>query len=156
MNWIFHTDNNLIYYENKPLKERFPEVEKNMNTAKAIKSILRGGIPNVKIYCVHKLTSSLRNCDGFGRKSEIHGIGTNNIDYTNNYIDHYSCKSTEEFANKMNIGDVLHMKDNILDRIKVYFDYNEVTKAKIDYLDKYIPQFSTSNLRNNLIARIKI
>ena len=28
LNWIFHTDNNLLYYENRPLKIRFPEKEK--------------------------------------------------------------------------------------------------------------------------------
>ena len=155
LNWILHTDNNLIYYENKPLKERFPEVEKKKNKLKSVKSILRGGIPNIKINCVHRLTGGLRNCDGFGRKSKAHGISTNNIDYTNYYIDHYASKSTEEFANKMNKGDVLHMKDNIFDRINAYFVYNEVTKEKIDYFDKCIPGFNTSNVRNNLISRIK-
>ena len=26
LNWIFHTDNNLLHYENKTLKERFPDI----------------------------------------------------------------------------------------------------------------------------------
>ena len=51
LNWVFHTDNNLIYYENRTLKERFPEVEekakKNINAPHCIKSILRGHIPNI-------------------------------------------------------------------------------------------------------------
>ena len=43
LNWLFHTDNNLLYYENKPLKERFPQVDENAKKYKkpqGIKSIL--------------------------------------------------------------------------------------------------------------------
>jgi hypothetical protein len=29
LNWVYHTDNNILYYENRPLKERFPEIEDN-------------------------------------------------------------------------------------------------------------------------------
>ena len=28
LNWNIHTDNNLIHYDNRTLKERFPEKEK--------------------------------------------------------------------------------------------------------------------------------
>jgi len=60
LNWIFHTDNNLLHYENRPLKERFPEKEdkakKNINnTTQGIKSILKGHIPRIKINCAHSL-----------------------------------------------------------------------------------------------------
>ena len=50
LNWIMHTDNNHIYYENKPLKIRFPNSEKSFKIA-GIKSILKGKIPNIKIIC---------------------------------------------------------------------------------------------------------
>ena len=61
LNWVYHTDNNLIYYDNRPLKIRFPEVEPNARNnfnkrRSCVKSILRGHIPNVFIHCVHKLT----------------------------------------------------------------------------------------------------
>ena len=29
LNWVFHTDNNQLYYENGTLKKRFPEIEEN-------------------------------------------------------------------------------------------------------------------------------
>ena len=50
LNWVFHTDNNLIYYDNRSLFERFPEIERdaiiNKNYSQRVKSILRGNISN--------------------------------------------------------------------------------------------------------------
>ena len=47
LNWVVHTDNNKIHYENKSLFERFPEVEKNAKeknngVTHRVKCILRG------------------------------------------------------------------------------------------------------------------
>ena len=50
------------------------------------------------------------------------------------YIKHYFCKSTEEFINKINKGDVLHYKTNIMERIKVYFKMNSITIEKINLI----------------------
>ena len=155
LNWIFHTDNNKLYYENKSLKERFPEIQKDLHTLKGIKSILKGHIPNVIIENIHFLNNRLKNCNGYGRPVIIEGSGTYNIDYTNYYIDHYASKSTEEFAKKINKGDVLHQLNNKFSRIKASFEYNEVTQEKIDYFDKHVPGFSTSSLKEELIQRLK-
>ena len=40
LNWVMHTDNDKIYYENKPLKIRFPITKKTLKVA-AIKSIFK-------------------------------------------------------------------------------------------------------------------
>jgi hypothetical protein len=141
LNWVFHTDNNLLYYENRPLKERFPEKEdkakKNINNiSQGIKSILKGHIPNIKINCVHSLNSKLKSCDGFGNIKKINGIITSQPDFRNYYIDHYNFKSTEEFINKINTGDALFFKDNQIDRIKVYFGINKITLEKIQLVEK--------------------
>ena len=141
LNWIFHTDNNLLYYDNRPLKIRFPEREKRARGVKkgsriGIKSILKGKIPNIKIECVHTLNHKLKSCDGFGNPKEVEGIITRDADFYYYYIDHYYCKSTEEFINKINRGDVLHKKKNIMQRINTYFSYNKITKEKIDLIEK--------------------
>ena len=57
LNWIFHTDNNLMHYENRPLKERFPEIEdkakKNINnTTQGIKSILNNILIVLNLYFI--------------------------------------------------------------------------------------------------------
>ena len=140
LNWIFHTDNNLLYYDKRPLKIRFPEREKKARGVKigdwnGIKSILKGKIPNIKIECVHTLNHKLKSCDGFGNPKEIEGIITRPADFEYYYIDHYYCKSTEEFINKVNRGDALYGYVNIIDRIKTYFAYNEITLKKIELIE---------------------
>jgi hypothetical protein len=137
LNWIFHTDNNLLYYDNRPLKERFPEREikargKKNGTSNGIKSILKGHIPRIEINCIHTLNHNLKNCDGFGNPTKIVGISCERSDFEYYYIDHYNFKSTQEFIDKVNKGDVLFYKDNIIERIRVYFALNKMTKEKID------------------------
>ena len=156
LNWFLHTDNDKIYYENKTLKERFPITENRIKKLKSIKTILKGHIPNITISNVHFINKQLKSCDGYGNPSNIIGIGTFNVDFNDYYIDHYSFKSTEEFVNKMNKGDVLYNKDNIYERIKVYFDVNKITKEKIDYFDKKLPFFNESKLRKDLLNKIYI
>ena len=137
LNWVLHTDNGNIYYENKPLAIRFPNSKKSYANA-AIKSILRGRNSHFVINCVHKLNEKFKTCDGFGRKTHIKGISTDIVDNEYYYIDHYFCKSTEEFINKINKGDVLYFQDNFIDRIRVYFEVNKVTNKKIDYIKNHL------------------
>ena len=141
LNWIFHTDNNLLYYDNRSLKERFPETElkargKNIGRRSVIKSILKGHIPKIKINCVHTLNHNLKNCDGFGNPAKIVGLCGEKTDFEYYYIDHFNFKSTQEFIDKVNKGDVLYFKDNIIQRIRLYFAINKMTKEKIDLMEK--------------------
>ena len=89
---------------------------------------MRGHIPNIQINCVHHLNEKLSTCDGFGRSQSEWGYFTNNLDFTYYYIDHYNFKSTEEFINKINKGDVLYFKDNKMARIQTYFSINKITR----------------------------
>ena len=144
LNWVYHTDNNLIYYDNRLLHIRFPEVEPNARnnvngSSNYVKSILRGHIPNVVIKCVHKLTQKLKGCNGFGNPEVIHGISTHNSDFRFYYIDHYFSKSVEEFVEKINKGDVLHgqwAKFKYF-RIKNYFKRNKITLEKLNFIENH-------------------
>ena len=141
LNWYFHTDNNLIYYDNRSLSERFTEYDKNWNNVKfggkeGIKSILRGNKDYI-IHNVHVLNKTLRSCDGFGKKKEVNGIITNESDHYYNYIDHYWSKSTEEFMNKLLRGDVVlgNATSHFLKSIGKYFYFSNITFEKIDYIE---------------------
>lgn len=154
LNWVFHTDNNFLYYENRPLKVRFPEIEekaqKNINNiSQGIKSILKGHIPNIKIKCVHTLNSKLKSCDAFGNIRKVNGIITSQPDFRNFYIDHYNFKSTEEFIKKINTGCALFYKDNQIDRIRVYFEINKITIEKIHLIEKGTG-LNLSEIRNKI------
>ena len=142
LNWVHHTDNNLIYYDNRPLHIRFPEVEPNARnntkgSSNSVKSILRGKIPNIVINCVHKLNGNLKGCDGFGNPKVIPGIDTNNSDFRFYYIDHYYSKSVEEFVEKLNKGDVAQGQKSWLKylRLNNYFERNNITMEKLDFIE---------------------
>ena len=137
LNWLMHTDNNHLYYEDKPLKKRFVESNKLIKIT-GVKSILRGKIYNITINCVHRINTNLRTCDGLGRRTHLKGAGTSLLDYKYYYIDHYFCKSTQEFVNKLNKKDALYIDSNLRDRIKVYFAINKPTKEKKDYMKNHI------------------
>lgn len=144
LNWVHHTDNNLTYYDERPLHIRFPEVEPNArNNVKGsyncIKSILRGHIPNVVITCVHKLNKKLKGCDGFGNPQVIKKYGTNNSDFRFYYIDHYYSKSVEEFTEKLNKGGALQGKKLWLKYVRInnYFKRNNITIEKLNFIENH-------------------
>ena len=141
LNWYFHTDNNLIYCDNRTLSERFSQKDKKWKDIKiggieGIKSILKGNI-DIVIDDVHVLNSTLISCDGFGKYKEILNIVTNESDHYYYYIDHYYSKSTEEFVNKLMRGSAVHgnSTDYYLQRIQAYFGLNQLTLEKIKYIE---------------------
>ena len=142
LNWIFHTDNNLLFYDNRTLAKRFPEREKKARGkkkggAQGVKSILKGNI-ETNIYDVHVLNHNLTGCDGFGNIKYIKAISTDISDFKYFYINHYYSKSTEEFINKLMRGSAVHGFDinHKLKRIDVYFSLNDITFEKINYIEK--------------------
>lgn len=145
LNWVIHTDNNLINYDNRTLHERFPEVEinakkKNNNSYGSVKTILKGHIPNVRITRMHIFSRDIKGCNGFGEIAELNSNDhIKNPDYEYYYIDHYYSKSIEEFVEKINKGDV-YFDDKTsfkMHRVKRYFNINKITMKKIIYIEKY-------------------
>ena len=146
LNWVYHTDNNLIYYDNRPLHIRFPEVESNarnnVNMSKnCVKSILRGHIPNVVINSVHRLNKKLKlkRCNGFGNPEVFRGIHIHNSDFRFYYIDHYYSKSVEEFVEKLNKGDVIQGQKASFKYLRVnsYFNRNKLTLEKLNFIENH-------------------
>ena len=144
LNWIIHTDNNLLYYDNRTLHERFPILEpnariNNTNCNASVKTILRGHIPNLKFHVMHIFDRHIKGCNGYGELQELNKLDhMKNPDFRNYYIDHYFSKSVEEFIEKINKGDVFF--ENKLSfkmhRIKRYFKINDITLEKINYIEK--------------------
>lgn len=141
LNFVQHTDNNLLYYENKPLAIRFPEVEPKArkNTGiQSIKSIVRGHIQKFKINHIHYLNKHLKYCNGFGNKEKIVNYRQTKPDYKYNYIDHYYSKSTEEFINKVNRGDAYSLTLKYkMGKVKKYFLQSKLTLEKIKLIENY-------------------
>ena len=146
LNWVHMSDNNQIFYENKPLHERFPKRGKNVmenqyNKICFVKTMVRGHLKNINIVNNHVLNEKLIACNGFGKKSELmKKILSLKPDYKFNYIKHFYGKSVQEFVEKINRGDLLrgNAKKIIEWAIEKFFYINEITSEKIKYIQKYL------------------
>ena len=157
LNLICHTDNNKLYYENKSLSERFPEIvpiTKHDGKFLEVKSIIRGNISNLGKIHIHILSNDLINCNGNGHKNKFYRHFSTEPDYTNYYIDHYFSKSTEEFINKLNRGDAFSTStEYYLYRVGRYFNQSELTKEKVDMIEK-ATRLNLSKFRKKLLNKI--
>lgn len=142
LNCIRHTDNDLLYYDNRTLVERFPEINWNSKMY-TVKTILRGNLKGIIFKTTHWLDRRIEGCDINGEtilpneyKKLINNINTSII--KKNHIDHYCFKSTEEFINKLNKTDGVFGDNNKIrmHKINLYFSYNKLTLDKINYIEE--------------------
>jgi hypothetical protein len=140
LNLVCHTDNNLLYYENKSLFERFPETVPDNRIGGQlleVKFILKGHIPNIVIDNMHTCNKNIPNCNGFGNKNKIRDRFSTEPDNKYYYIDHFYSKSTEEFINKLKRGNALIGPKNYdFLRIEKYFQQSKITKEKFERIEK--------------------
>ena len=140
LNLVCHTDNDLLYYENKSLAERFPKIVpkyKKGGYRLEIKSIVRGHIPNLTVESNHLCNKRLINCNGYGNSNRYYyDTYSNQNDYKHYYIDHYYSKSTEEFIGKINKGDpYINTLEFVMGKVSKYFHQSEITKEKLDFIE---------------------
>ena len=155
LNWVIHTDNNLKYYDNRPLYKRFPEKYINKNYCNG-KTIIRGNLEGIKMQTTHLLDYKIERCNGFGKKFIPRGIFCIIPDYTYYYIDHYYSKSTEEFINKIKKGDAGFGFNNRFKylRLNIYFRFNKITLEKIKFIAEK-SGLNSSIIINNIQKYIK-
>ena len=157
LNFLFHTDNNFLYYENRSIKERFPIREKKARGKKkagysVIKSIVKGNLTIPYIDNPHTINNELISCDGFGRIKIVENITTNTSDFEYYYIIHYFSKSTEEFIKKIMRGSAFHGFDikKKIARIREYFSINDITLEKINFIEN-ITKINCSIYRTKIL-----
>ena len=141
INWVFPKDNNLIYYDPRPLSVRFkgPYIKSIF-----IKSIIRGNISELKYWVHSPYISPKRNitCNNEGKQIIYRNINFESltpISIKKAYIIHYRFKSTEEFINKYKRGYKNWFKNEtkiLLSKMKEYFTETELTLEKLNYIEK--------------------
>ena len=167
--WLMYTDNEQVYYENKPVKERFTTSIKKKKKWLGIKYFIKS-ILDIKhinsIHCPEDIkpkTISINIVDVLGNKDfnkDIRPYGNyvrieRNAEYFNNaYISHYIYRSTEEFIKyKMLRGrcDRKIGKYDIRYTMNMYFQSNTKTDEKIKLFYQY--KDLTDNFSKNIIQK---
>ena len=145
LNWVHMSDNNQIFYENKPLNERFTQVGKNIVKGRSnkicfVKTMIRGHLKGINIDDNHVLSKNLSACNGFGEKSTIKGVRSIDPDFEYYYIKHYYTKTVQEFVEKIKRGDLLRGNNKTIVEwaIEKFFIINKITLKKIKYLQKHL------------------
>ena len=143
INWAVFTDNDQLYYEDKPLKARFTKrikINEKINTV--VKVIIRGNLINYSSRKIiddpHKIFKSNKTCDSNGIIK--YGRYINPPQYKYATLNHYYTKTIEEFCRKIKKGDVFSNRTLGIRLIKYFynkfFKYNKKTKSKILIFNK--------------------
>ena len=141
INWKYYGDNDKLYYEPKPLKERFTKPYNFSERAKrdillygAAKTIARGGGNITWAHFPHFLNDS-KMCNALGHFVEK---PLSPPDHSVAYIKHYATKSLEEYLQKAKRGrsdlKVVFNEEYWKDKFRYYFEVNNKTKEKLDYI----------------------
>ena len=143
INWMAYSDNDLIYYENKPVQERFTTSLPNELTNQHIKSTVRGhlkknywrGMQNP-----HTSYNDHISCIPTGEKTDSKSPFHNPPNYDCAYIKHYATKTLEEYLKKIKKGrpDLKVEFDENMWKLKFayFFTMNKKTQQKLDYIKK--------------------
>ncbi len=139
-NWRYYGDNNLIFYDPRPVQERFPipcpdTVQYNENVQFEntwVKSLIRGKLDNMHIL-IHSAYGSNFVCrhangkleDGTHERSNI-------IDFSSGYIKHYGTKTITEYIQRRCWNPLNACGDTIsaTTRLNWFFNVNQHTPAK--------------------------
>ena len=156
INWKTYTDNNLVYDDGRPCLERFTTPLENDKMAEGnewcitnevVKPIIRTKLNNLTQPTVHYfLNIILKNstCNSVGEKNEhIQNKKPHYwqpINYELAYIKHFPTKTIDEWINNKMVrgtGDRSFRLFKETYNIKRFFDYNKITKEKLQYLKEH-------------------
>ena len=139
LNWLIYSDNNLLYYDNRSVLERFPIPLYTNRENRIVKSIVRGNlkkkvfykssshVPNKRLHICNSMGKILKHYSQFYLKPPV---------LKNAYLMHFTTKTAGEFSNKIKRGLTQNVPYNITDRIKYFFEINDFTEEKLKIFEK--------------------
>ena len=143
INWMTYSDNDLIYYEDKPVQERFTTPLPNDHSNQHIKSTVRGHLKKnywSRMNNPHSSNNNYVSCIPNGEKTDSKSPFHNPPNHEGAYLKHYGTKSLEEFILKIKRGkpDQKVIFDEKMWRhsLDLFFATNKKTQEKIEYIKK--------------------
>ena len=147
INWMIYGDNDLVYYENKKLKDRFinPILPFNFKTTENdmtfnchIKSIIRGGLERlIFVYSPHTPENNFKCCDATGNVCQSNSPFLVPYNFTEAHFKHYVTKTIDEYYHikvKRGFPDVNKDFFKTNNWIEQFFKINKMTIEKQLYI----------------------
>ena len=138
-NWLIYSDNDKLYYENKPVQERFTQpIKNNRFFNQHVKSTVRGNLS--KNYWInatnpHTSENEFIACSSSGKEIDKKSPYNSPPDYTYAILKHYRTKTIEEYCNKMKKGKP-DAKIDYKNMIEWFFSTSKMTDEKINIFNK--------------------
>jgi len=134
INWLFYTDNDLVYYDNRPLLKRFTKPNYKEWANLFVKSIVRGGLNKTtyrKKKSEHVPDKSLVICNSNGKIPKYNPHAIRPPLYKNAVLMHFNTKTAEEYINKITRGDARGRKRSLEKKVNDFFYRNKFTEEKL-------------------------
>ena len=151
-NWLIYTDNDLIFYDNRTLLERFTIPNYLDKDNKFVKTIVRGNLEKIVFRnnsFIHVPSINLSNCDSKGNLIQSYDSCTISppiFDYGN--LKHFTTKTAEEYCVKMKRGSNEGKKYDFNQRVNLFFYHNKFTDEKLKVFENtFNMSFSISKIR---------
>ena len=137
------SDNEFLFYENKPIKERFTSPHFNDSANACIKCTVRGNLEiNYwrKVNNPHSSNNNYTSCDPSGKFINSNGFFNIPINYDYAILRHYATKTIEEYCLKIKRGradliGILNYK-TLINSFNYFFLRNKKNKEKLNYINK--------------------
>jgi len=155
INWLMYSDNNLLYYQNKSLKQRFltPIYDDPRNNV--IKSTVRG---NLKINYWENMrnphttsNNDYISCSSSGKIVSSTDFFVIPPDFELAFLNHYATKTIEEYCLKIKRGwaDIKFQINNqtLKEKFNYFFLKNKKTKEKLLYFKNMFNITFNNNLK---------
>ena len=137
-NWLIYTDNELLYYDKRPLNERFTEPYFKMWSNIFVKAMIRGNLNKtlfVKGQSHHIPDKGLKICDSMGRIIRHNPYSVSPPVFEYGYLKHFSEKTADESSDKVLRG-IFDNPYDMVDRIKIFFATNKFSNEKLKIFEK--------------------
>ena len=146
INWKSFSDSELLYYDNKPVTERFKQLSKFGYEFGNVKSTIRTNISHYlrKAFNPHAIFSNVKGCLSDGRRKQI-DFFMFPPNYKGAVIKHYVTKTISEYCNKVKRGNAEKTfkldPAKLGERFHYFFMTNKKTKEKVNIFNRI---FNTS------------
>ena len=142
IHWIMYDDNNLLYYDNRTLIERFNHSLPHHGLNVYHKSIVRGKDYGALIFQegAHQPDSKLvyDQCDALGNFERLGKGIMGSPKYKYCWFNHYTFRTAEEFAMKLLRGLYGGVKYNYEGKLNEFKNINELTEEKLKIIENIL------------------
>ena len=152
IHWIIYDDNDLVYYDNRPVNERFTHGQPHSKVNVFHKPIIRGKDYGPVAFgkSPHSPDETIKKqCSAEGHFENPNPWIMTPRRYKYCYIKHFKYRTAEEFALKLLRGRMQSTKFDVDTYLDIYFSINKFTDEKLKVIEHILKRTFPKYHKNN-------